>query len=218
MDAASGELGHDPETSANLAEVVLRDLLENDPARAVRPIEYVLELAEACRAEMRTLIFELRPESLEADGLVMSINRKIEALRARHGIAAPAVTSEEPEAPLADPRRATPEEHGHHAAPTQAGSTGGAGARLGDGREGDEEPAVGKALLGVPPLPPPPVRSAGRHRRSAGRCEQDGAMDLVGWCELSQQVVDLPGLRTEAAKGGREYRPHATSSSATRSP
>ena len=49
---------------------------------------------------MRALIFELRPESLEADGLVISISRKIEAVRARLGIAAQAITSEEPEAPL----------------------------------------------------------------------------------------------------------------------
>ena len=49
---------------------------------------------------MRALIFALRPESLEKDGLVTALNRQIEALRARHGIAAQTITSDEPEAPI----------------------------------------------------------------------------------------------------------------------
>jgi len=41
-----------------------RTLLKRDPKQAVDPLDYVLSLAEAGLAEMRVLIFELRPESL----------------------------------------------------------------------------------------------------------------------------------------------------------
>ena len=38
-------------------------------------------------AEMRALIFELRPESLEQEGLVAALEKQVAALEARHGIA-----------------------------------------------------------------------------------------------------------------------------------
>ncbi|MGH6949693.1 MAG: GAF domain-containing protein, partial [Vitreimonas sp.] len=41
-----------------------RTLLDRDAARATEPVDYVLQLAQAGLAEMRALIFELRPESL----------------------------------------------------------------------------------------------------------------------------------------------------------
>lgn len=74
--------------------------LERDPAKAAEPIGYVLSLAEAGLTEMRALIFELRPESLEAEGLVAVLNRLVEAIRARHGLDAHAALPEEPDAPL----------------------------------------------------------------------------------------------------------------------
>lgn len=43
---------------------------DDDPAEVAEPLDYVLSLAEAGVAEMRALIFELRPESLESEGLV----------------------------------------------------------------------------------------------------------------------------------------------------
>jgi signal transduction histidine kinase len=49
---------------------------------------------------MRALIFELWPESLELEGLLAALNRQIEAVRARHGIAAPTIASVEPELPI----------------------------------------------------------------------------------------------------------------------
>ncbi len=63
-----------------------RTLLERDPLRAVEPIEYVLSLAEAGLAEMRALIFELRPETLEAEGLMAALEKQAAALYARHEI------------------------------------------------------------------------------------------------------------------------------------
>jgi len=42
---------------------------------ALGQYEYVLILAEAGLAEMRALIFELRPESMETEGLVAALNK-----------------------------------------------------------------------------------------------------------------------------------------------
>lgn len=54
-----------------------------EPKKAVEPVEYVLSLAEAGLAEMRVLIFELRPESLESEGLVAAIRKQAAAHEAR---------------------------------------------------------------------------------------------------------------------------------------
>lgn len=77
-----------------------RDRLDRDPDRVAQPIDHVLRLAEAGQAEMRALIFELRPGSLESEGLVATLNRQIEAIRARHGIRVPVIVHEEPEASI----------------------------------------------------------------------------------------------------------------------
>lgn len=77
-----------------------RERLDGDTGAVAPLIDHVFQLAEAGEAEMRALIFELRPESLEAEGLVVALNKQIEALRARHGIAVEAVDAEEPNQPL----------------------------------------------------------------------------------------------------------------------
>ncbi len=61
-----------------------RALLERDPTRLSDPLDYVLALAEAGLAEMRALIFELRPESLRTEGLVAALTKQADSLRARH--------------------------------------------------------------------------------------------------------------------------------------
>jgi signal transduction histidine kinase len=81
---------------ANMA----RDRLDQDPATAGQPMDYVMRLAEASQAEMRAVISELRPESLETEGLVAALKMQIEAARARHGIAAQLIASAEPEVPI----------------------------------------------------------------------------------------------------------------------
>jgi PAS domain S-box-containing protein len=63
-----------------------RRLLDQDPTRLAEPLDYVLSLAEAGLAEMRALIFELRPESLATEGLVAALDRQATLLRARHNI------------------------------------------------------------------------------------------------------------------------------------
>jgi signal transduction histidine kinase len=77
-----------------------RTQLDRDPARAVEPVEYVLSLAEAGLAEMRALIFELRPESLELEGLVAGLEKQAAALRARHHVDVTADLCPEPDVSL----------------------------------------------------------------------------------------------------------------------
>ncbi len=79
-----------------------RMLLERNPEDVGEPVEYVLSLAEAALAEMRALIFELRPEFLENEGLIPAIGRRVEAVMVRHGIEVTwAHPDVEPAAPIA---------------------------------------------------------------------------------------------------------------------
>jgi signal transduction histidine kinase len=75
--------------------------LPGAPDKAADALAYVETLAQAGIAEMRALIFELRPESLEEEGLAGVLRRQAEALRHRHGLAAEADVSEEPDLPFA---------------------------------------------------------------------------------------------------------------------
>ena len=63
------------------------ELLSTDPTQVREPLEYVLRLSEAALAEMRALIFELRPEALEREGLTGALKHHTAVLRTRHGIA-----------------------------------------------------------------------------------------------------------------------------------
>ena len=75
-----------------------RTLLDQDPGQAIDPLDYVLSLSEAGLAEMRALIFELRPESLETEGLAVALEKQAAALRARHEIEVESSLCEEPKA------------------------------------------------------------------------------------------------------------------------
>jgi PAS domain S-box-containing protein len=63
-----------------------RTYLDIDPLRAVEPLDFALPLAEGALAEMRALILELRPESLQTDGLVTVMQKQVDALCARYKI------------------------------------------------------------------------------------------------------------------------------------
>jgi signal transduction histidine kinase len=65
------------------------------------PLDYVVSLAEAALTEMRALIFELRPEALEQDGLVGILEKQAAALTARHKLKVETALGPEPETPLA---------------------------------------------------------------------------------------------------------------------
>jgi len=75
-------------------------LLERDPQAAASPMQYVLSLAETALAEMRALIFELRPDFLEAEGLIAALSRHLDLISARHGLTMNVVLGEEPVLPL----------------------------------------------------------------------------------------------------------------------
>ena len=89
-----------------LGALTAHELLEAEPADTdlksslAEPLDYVLGLADAGLAEMRALIFELRPESLETEGLVAGLTKQVASLRARHHIDVEANLSGEPNVPL----------------------------------------------------------------------------------------------------------------------
>lgn len=73
-----------------------REALESDPEQARASIDYVLALSEAGLAEMRALIFELRPESLEIEGLVAALMKQVAVLRTRYKLTVDADLGQEP--------------------------------------------------------------------------------------------------------------------------
>ncbi len=81
-----------------------RTLLERGATEAATladPLDYVLQLAEAGLAEMRALIFELRPESLKTEGLVAALTKQTDSLRMRHRLEVRVDFCAEPALPLA---------------------------------------------------------------------------------------------------------------------
>ncbi len=77
-----------------------RTLFDRDPGRVTEPLEYVLSLAKAGLAEMRALIFDLRPESLATEGLIAALEKQAALVQARHELAVHAALCDEPDAPL----------------------------------------------------------------------------------------------------------------------
>ncbi|MGD1992806.1 MAG: GAF domain-containing protein, partial [Anaerolineae bacterium] len=64
------------------------------------PLDYVLSLADAGLAEMRALIFELRPDALEKEGLVAALKRQAETVRVRHNLEVETDLCGEPDVPI----------------------------------------------------------------------------------------------------------------------
>ncbi len=75
-------------------------LFDTDRAKVLEALNYVVALVQDGLTEMRALIFELRPESLEREGLVTALNKQMAALCARHDIEAESSLCEEPEISL----------------------------------------------------------------------------------------------------------------------
>ncbi|MDQ2934220.1 MAG: GAF domain-containing protein [Chloroflexota bacterium] len=82
---------HDSVTQAlfsmGLTARSLEILLDKDPMAAREKLAELRDLQRDALAEMRTLIFELRPSSLEQDGLVQAIRNHASAVGARTGLA-----------------------------------------------------------------------------------------------------------------------------------
>jgi len=77
-----------------------RALLDRDPSKVADPLDYVVSLAEAALTEMRALIFELRPDALQQDGLVGILDKQAAALAARHKLNIETDLGSEPDATL----------------------------------------------------------------------------------------------------------------------
>ena len=82
---------HDSVTQAlfsmGLTLRTLELLLATDPEAARGKLVELRELQKDALAEMRTLIFELRPSSLESDGLVQALRTHATAVQRRTGLA-----------------------------------------------------------------------------------------------------------------------------------
>ncbi|MDQ2689987.1 MAG: GAF domain-containing protein, partial [Chloroflexota bacterium] len=81
---------HDSVTQAlfsmGLTLRTLELLLQTDPEAAQTKLAELRELQKDALAEMRTLIFELRPSSLESDGLVQALRTHTTAVQRRTGL------------------------------------------------------------------------------------------------------------------------------------
>ena len=92
---------HDSVSQAIYAVVLtshaVRKRLVADPEASAAALDSVIELAEGALAEMRALIFELRPEVLADVGLVGALERQLDGLELRHALATDRQLGEEPE-------------------------------------------------------------------------------------------------------------------------
>jgi PAS domain S-box-containing protein len=83
-----------------LNTTVAQKLLLPDPARVDGLLKDILRLTETGLAEMRSLIFELRPESLATEGLVGALEKQAAAVRARHRLVVETTLCDEPDVSL----------------------------------------------------------------------------------------------------------------------
>jgi signal transduction histidine kinase len=60
-------------------------LVDNEPERAKKQLGEVRELVRSAMTEMRSLIFELRPGDVVADGLAVTLQKHVDVLRRVHG-------------------------------------------------------------------------------------------------------------------------------------
>ena len=83
-----------------LAVKTAQQVVSADPAGAREPLDVALRLSEAALAEMRALIFELRPEALDREGLIGALKQHTAAIRARHGLLVDETFGAEPQLSL----------------------------------------------------------------------------------------------------------------------
>lgn len=72
--------------SMTLTAQAARSQLGRDPARSMVQLERLQETAAAALAEMRALIFQLRPPGLSDQGLIATLQQHVSALRRREGM------------------------------------------------------------------------------------------------------------------------------------
>lgn len=85
-----------------LASRTLEKLADPNDTRMTVPLQHILSLSDAAMVEIRSLIFELRPESLEREGVLAALNKQADAVRARYGLTVHvSLCATEPAVPLA---------------------------------------------------------------------------------------------------------------------
>jgi PAS domain S-box-containing protein len=77
-----------------------RTLLHRDPGKLAELLDTMHVQAEGGLTEMRTLIFELHPESLKADGLVTALKKQVELVQTRYELVVVMDLGEEPQLPF----------------------------------------------------------------------------------------------------------------------
>jgi PAS domain S-box-containing protein len=91
---------HDSVTQSLFSLSMISDavpkLLNRRPDVARERLARLNELAHGALAEMRALLFELRPESLEREGLIAALEKQIASTKARHQLAVTATMIPEP--------------------------------------------------------------------------------------------------------------------------
>jgi len=87
---------------ARTARKILEQELLDDTilSKLTHPLDYVLHLADTGLAEMRALIFELHPDILERQGIVVALERQANFLQTRHGIKVHTALCDEPPLPF----------------------------------------------------------------------------------------------------------------------
>jgi PAS domain S-box-containing protein len=85
-----------------LSATAAQTLMGNEASPARQRVDFVMSQAQAAMAEMRALIFELRPESLAEEGLVAALLKQTDALAARYGFSVVTELAEEPPLGLAE--------------------------------------------------------------------------------------------------------------------
>jgi PAS domain S-box-containing protein len=63
-----------------------RKFIDVDPSHACESLDYTLSQARICQSEMRALLFVLRPEALESDGLVVALKNHATAIGTRYNL------------------------------------------------------------------------------------------------------------------------------------
>ena len=81
----------------SLSAHAAREALETEPTESIAALEHVMLHADVGLNEMRALLFELRPELLETEGLAAALNKRVEVLRARYNLAIDVEVKGEPD-------------------------------------------------------------------------------------------------------------------------
>lgn len=82
--------------SLTLTAKAARLLLERDPTRVAVQLDHLEELAQSALAEMRSLIFQLRPTRVEEIGLVPALQQHLTTLQSQHELNVELYLEDEP--------------------------------------------------------------------------------------------------------------------------